>query len=129
MTDLPIAPDAAPGLTRTAGVVVEFESRLYFVPARVAERIVAKPVVSRVPGSEFGIALVNGRVTSVIDVAEGGNDLLVCDIEGEALALSGLKVYGCGFYPSRGNGIALGDELVPELEVTALIHRRRARER
>ncbi len=129
MADLPNAPDAELGLTRTAGVVVEFESRLYFVPARLAERIVSKPEVSRVPGSELGIALVSGRVTSVIDVEEGGNDLLVCDIEGEAVAFSGLKVYGCGFYPRRGNGITLGDELVPELEVSALIHQRRTRDR
>jgi hypothetical protein len=127
MSDQPSPADHALG--KTAGVVVESEGRLCFVPASVAQRIVPKPVISRVPGSEHGMALVAGRVTSVIDVEEGGSDLLVCDIEGEAVALSGLKIYGCGFYPKHGNGIALGDELVPELDVAALIHRRRARER
>src|SRR5688572_15674837 len=105
MSDQPSPADTALG--RTAGVVVESEGRLCFVPARVAQRIVSKPVISRVPGSDVGLALVGGRVTSVIDVEEGGSDLLICDIEGEAVALSGLKVYGCGFYPKRGNGIAL----------------------
>lgn len=128
MSDQAIS-EAGRGVARSAGVVVEFEGRLCFVPANVAQRIVSKPVVSRVPATELGMALVNGRVTSVIDVEQGGSDLLVCDIEGEAVALSGLKVYGCGFYPRRGNGIALGNELVPELDVTALLHRRRTRDR
>ena len=38
-----------------------------------------------------------------------------------------MKVVGCGFYPRRGNGIALGDELVPELDVNTLLRRRAAR--
>ena len=33
-------------LARSAGVVVEYEGRLHFVPATVAQRIVSKPVVS-----------------------------------------------------------------------------------
>jgi hypothetical protein len=127
MNDQQQAADQALG--RTAGVVVELNGRLCFVPATIAQRIVPKPVVSHVPGSDLGMALVGGRVTSVIDVEEGGADLLVCDIDGEAVALSGLKICGCGFYAKRERGIALGNEIVPELDVTTLIHRRRARER
>jgi hypothetical protein len=124
MSDSPIASRVAFGSERAAGVVVEYDQALFFVPASVAQRIVPKPVVSRVPGTELGIALVSGKVTSVIDVEQKGGELLVCDVGGEAVAFSGMKVVGCGFYPRRGNGIALGDELVPELDVTALLRRR-----
>jgi hypothetical protein len=63
MTQLPISPSDALGLERAAGVVVEYEQELYFVPAHVAQRIVSKPVVSRIPGTDLGIALVTCRVT------------------------------------------------------------------
>lgn len=124
---MPDTPPLAFGSDRAAGVVVEYDHALFFVPASVAQRIVPKPVVSRVPGTEIGIALVTGKVTSVIDVDQRGNELLVCDVEGEAVAFSGMKVVGCGFYPRRGNGIALGDELIPELDVNTLLRRRAAR--
>jgi hypothetical protein len=124
MSDAPVAPPVMLGSERAAGVVVEYDQALFFVPASSAQRIVSKPVVSRVPGTELGIALVNGRVTSVMDTGQRGNELLVCDVEGEAVAFSGMKVVGCGFYPRRANGIALGDELVPELDVTTLLRRR-----
>ena len=66
-------------------------------------------MLPRVPGTELGIALVNGRVTSVMDTGQRGSELLVCDVECEAVAFSGMKVVGFGFYPRRANGIALGD--------------------
>ena len=129
MSDAPVAPPMTFTSDRAAGVVVEYDQSLFFVSASVAQRIVPKPVVSRVPGTELGIALVNGRVTSVVDVEQRGGELLVCDVEGEAVAFSGMKVVGCGFYPRRANGIALGDELVPELDVTTLLRRRGREER
>jgi len=129
MSDAPAAPPLGFGSDRAAGVVVEYDQALFFVPASVAQRIVPKPVVSRVPCSELGVALVSGKVTSVIDLDQRGSELLVCDVEGEAVAFSGMKVVGCGFYPRRGNGIALGDELVPELDVTTLLRRRGREER
>jgi hypothetical protein len=124
MSNAPVAPPVMLGSERAAGVVVEYDQTLFFVPASVAQRIVSKPVVSRVPGTELGIALVHGRVTSVVDTGQRGSELLVCDVQGEAVAFSGMKVVGCGFYPRRASGIALGHELVPELDVTSLLRPR-----
>src|SRR5688572_10852895 len=81
-----------------AGAIVRFGTQRYFVPANVGLSVVRKPVISRVPGTGLGMALLGGRVTSVVDLGAGGDELLVCDVEGEPIALSGLSVLGSGFY-------------------------------
>jgi hypothetical protein len=108
---------------RVAGVLVKYDGALYFVPADVAQRIVRRPVISRVPGTELGITLVGGRVTSVVDVGERGDELLVCDVEGESVALAGLTMLGSGFYEAEGEGARLGDTYVPRFDVRAELRR------
>ena len=108
---------------RVAGVLVRYRDALRFVPAEVALRIVRRPVISRVPGTELGITLVAGRVTSVVDVGERGDELLVCDVAGEPVALAGLSVVDAGFYDGDESGARLGDELVPRFDVQAELRR------
>lgn len=99
--------------THAAGVVVSLDDELYFVPAKMAEQIVERPVITRVPGTAIGIALIGGRVVTVIDVGPRRDELLLCTVEGELVAVSGLSVRGSGFYPSEGDGILVDGQLVP----------------
>jgi len=117
-----MAPDAAEtggavDAAHTAGVVVTLDEQLYFVPAEVAGRIVQRPVVTRVPGTHIGMALIGGRVVTVIHVGPRRDELLLCEVEGELLALSGLSVCGSGFYPREGDQVRVDDQLVPAFNV------------
>ena len=104
-----------------AGVVVGLDGELYFLPAGVAERIVPRPVVTRVPGTAIGMALIAGRVVPVIDLSPRREELLLCEVDGEPLALSGLAVHGAGFYPRDDDGVRVDGELVRELDVKSAI--------
>lgn len=109
------APEGDAG--HSAGVVVGLDGERYFVPAEVAQSIVQRPVVTRVPGSEIGMALIGGRVVTVIDVGPRRDELLLCEVGGEPLALSGLSVLGSGFYPVEDGMVRVDDELVPIFDV------------
>ena len=106
-----------------AGVVVGLDNELYFVPAGVAEGIVQRPVVTRVPGTAIGMALIGGRIVPVIDLSPRREELLVCDVDGEPLALSGLAVHGTGFYPREDDGVRVDGELLRELDVKSAVRR------
>jgi hypothetical protein len=99
------------------GVIVARRGELLFLGSDMAERIVERPVISRVPGTDIGMALVLGRVTSVVELGEGGGELLLCNVGGESIALSGLSVVGAGFYEVDGQGVKLADAHVPRLDV------------
>ena len=104
-------------MPHAAGVVVSLDDRLYFVPADVAGSIVQRPVVTRVPGTPIGMALVAGRVVTVIDVGPRRDELLLCEVDGEPLALSGLSVHGSGFYEQEGDQVRVDGQLVPGFDV------------
>jgi hypothetical protein len=121
-----MAPDAAEtgragAAAHTAGVVVSLDEKLYFVPAEMAGSIVQRPVVTRVPGTHIGMALIGGRVVTVIDVGPRREELLLCEVEGEPLALSGLSVCGSGFYSLEGDQVRVDDQLVPGFDVKAAL--------
>ena len=103
--------------SQLAGVIIARRGELLFVGAEIAERVVERPVISRVPGTDLGMALVLGRVTSVVELDEGGGELLVCNVDGEPIALSGLSVVGAGFYEVDGQGVRHRDLHVPRFDV------------
>lgn len=105
--------------SRLAGIVARRRGELVFVPAETALSIVERPVVTRVPGTELEMALIAGRVTSVVDLGGGGRELVLCDVGGEPIALAGLNVVAAGFYESSAGGVRIGEEHVPRLDVQA----------
>ena len=52
----------------TAGLIVKCGKHVRFVPMHVAQRVVPRPVVSAVPGTGVGMALIASRVIPVIEV-------------------------------------------------------------
>lgn len=109
--------DAAP---RRAGVVLNSGLGRHFVPADVACKIISRPTVTPVPGSEFGMALVSGQVVAVIELGSPTGSLLVCEADGQLLALSGMVAEHCGFFEAAAGGVRLDGEVVAELDVTAM---------
>ena len=104
-------------MNRRAGVLVEHNRERRFIAAEVAHRIVRGAVVTRVPGAALGLTLFEGRVISVFDLGPNRDELLVCEIQGELLALGGLRVLRSGFFEVWDEGVKFEAEPVPALHV------------
>jgi hypothetical protein len=107
-------------MDRLAGMLVEYGSEPYFVPAAQAQRVVRRSVISAVPGTRLGITLYEGRVIPVLGVASGGaEELLVCDLRGELVAVAGLRVLKAGFFEQDSGGVRVDARVVAPLDLTA----------
>jgi hypothetical protein len=111
-------------MARRAGLVVRGGTGLHFIPAAVARGLVAAPVVSLVPGTEIGMALVSGEVVAVLPLGEGGGGLIVCEVEGELVGFSGLRPEAAGFFEEIDGGVLFGSERALELNLGAELERR-----
>jgi hypothetical protein len=110
-------------VSRVGAVVLTSPKGRAFVRAEDARQIVPQPRVSRVPNSPFGMALVGGRVVSVLSVGTATGALLVSDIDGEAVAFSGLRLERVGEFELEPGGARVDGELVPELSLRKLLQR------
>jgi hypothetical protein len=108
-------------MSEIAAVLVVGPRGRAFVRAELARQIVAEPTISRVPTSNVQMAMVGGRVVSVLSLGEPSGALLVCELEGEPVALSGLRVERVGHFVSDGENIRVEGELLPEIPVRDLI--------
>ena len=106
-----------------AGLLVRLGSERLFIPANVARHLVPVPRLSRVPWDDAQMALVRGDVVAVVELGEPSGMLVMCEISGESVALSGLAAERAGFWPASGTGVRVGDAEVPELELAAALAR------
>lgn len=106
---------------RIAGVLVRVDRELHFLPATVATRLVRRPVVTNVPGSALGMTLVDGHVIPVVDVTPAASDLLLCDVEGDVVALSGVEVVDAGAFDADGDGVEHDGRRVTRFDVLAAV--------
>jgi hypothetical protein len=107
-------------MTELAGMLVEYGARSYFVPADQAQRVVRRSVISWVPGTRLGITLYEGRVLPVLPLPSGsGDDLLICELRGELVAVAGLRVLQAGFFAGDAEGVRVKAGVVPPLDVLA----------
>ncbi len=110
---------------RTAGLLVKLD-HLWFLPAEIARKVVRPPKVSDVPGVPLGIALVDGRVVSVIRVSSNNGDLVLCDVNGETVALSGFEVVASGAFTASADGVVHEGREIRTFDVSATLDARRA---
>lgn len=106
-----------------AGLIVQLGGNLRFVPHQLARRVVYQAVVSSVPGTPIGMALVGGHVVSVIDLGKPGRELLVCELHGEPVAFAGLVALASGSYEAKPGGVWFQGEPVPELDLANELRR------
>ena len=100
-----------------AGLIVKLGKDLHFVPAAVTERVLRQPVVSEVPAASVKMALLSGRVVTVIELGPPADELLVCKLGGEEVGFSGLTVLSSGFYEMTDGLVHFGEKLVPSLDL------------
>lgn len=104
----------------TRGAVIQTEEGRFFVPSREAHSITGNVKVTPVPGSRLGIALVEGRVLSVLKLGDQREHVLLCEFQGQSLALSGVTVLATGEFPaSRAEGCVFAGERLARLDLAA----------
>jgi hypothetical protein len=67
------------------------------------------------------MALVGGEVAAVVELGEPSGLLVLCDVSGQSVALSGLSAERAGFWPESGSGVRVDDVEVPELDLAAAL--------
>ena len=100
-----------------SGVIVRFRGDNHFIPLESTLLIVAEPPMSCVPGTTLGIALVGDRVSVVLPLGPSTGQLLLCEVNGEPISLSGVEVVATGSFPIEGNGLLYSDAVVPRFDV------------
>jgi hypothetical protein len=79
------------------------------------------PRLSPVPGSHVKLALVKGRVLSVLELGPPSSHLVVCVVDGEPVGLSGVNVERSGFFDARADGVEVDGAIVSAFDVAAVI--------
>jgi hypothetical protein len=108
---------------QTAAVIVRGPTGHSFVRAENAQRIVAEPTISRVPNTEIAMALVAGRVVSVLELGASTGALLLCELDGEPVGFSGLVIERVGLFDVSTEGARVGDATLPELLLADVLER------
>jgi hypothetical protein len=104
-----------------AGLLVRRGNERLFIPASVARYLVPSPRLSRVPWDTAQMALVGGNVVAVIELGEPSGSLVLCEISGQGVALSGLSAERAGFWPESGTGVRVDGAEVPELDLASAL--------
>ncbi len=104
-----------------AGLLVRRGGELSFLSASVAKRLVPLPQLSKLPWDSAKMALVGGDVVAVLELGEPSGLLVLCEVEGQALALSGLSAERVGSWTESGSGVTVDGTEVPALDLDAVL--------
>ncbi len=104
-----------------AGLLVRRAGELAFLSASVAQKLVPLPRLTKIPWDTAQMALVGGEVLAVLELGEPSGVLVVCEVDGQALALSGLAAERAGFWPEHESGVNVDGVHVPALDLSAAL--------
>jgi hypothetical protein len=104
-----------------AGLLVKRGSERLFLAASIARHWVPLPRLTQLPWDSAQMALVGGEIVAVIELAPPSFALLLCEYEGQTLALSGLKAEQVGFWPAADDGVSVEGVAVPALDLGAAL--------
>jgi len=105
-------------MAQRAGLLVQHGGELAFLPASVARWILPLPRLTKVPWDSAQMALVGGEVVAVLRLGEPSGELVLCELDGQAVALSGLYAHRVGFWPSSETGIEVDGIDIPMLDLS-----------
>jgi hypothetical protein len=108
-----------------AGLLVRCKGQLAFIPANIVRTVRYDVVETKFPGTDLSMALLGGRVVPVLSLGSKGRALVVCDIDGEAIAVSGLEPLKSGFFEGDEQGPIESDRLVPILPIHEYVEKSR----
>ena len=104
-----------------AGLLVRRGGERLFLSASVARHLVPLPRLTKIPWDSAQMALVGGEVVAVVELGEPSGMLVVCELDGQALALSGLFAEKVGVWPESEAGVIVDGVNVPALDLSAAL--------
>ena len=105
-------------MAQRAGLLVRRGGELAFLPASVARLLVPLPRLTKIPWDSAQMTLVGGEVVAVLVLGEASGELLLCEFDGQAVALSGLSADRVGFWPASEAGVSVDGTIVPALDLS-----------
>jgi len=108
-------------MAQRAGLLVRHGGKLVFLPASIARWLLPLPRLTKIPWDSAQMALVGGEVVAVLALGEPSGELLLCEYEGQAVALSGLSAARVGFWPASESGVSVDGVSVPDLDLSAAL--------
>jgi len=72
------------------------------------------------------MALVAGEVVAVVRLGEPSGELLLCEFDGQSVALSGLSAERVGFWPANDSGVSVEGVHVPALDLSEALKKFRS---
>jgi len=63
---------------------------------------------------------------AVLSLGESSGELLLCEFDGQAVALSGLSAERVGFWPASDSGVTVDGVAVPALDLSEALKRFRS---
>jgi len=100
-----------------AGVLVQKQGALGFIPASLVRAIRYDCIVTPYPGNKLGMTLFAGRVIPVLNLGDEGRALIVCDLDGELVGVLGLEPLQSGLFEGDEKGALHDHVLVPLLDI------------
>jgi len=110
-----------------SGLLVRHDGKLAFIAAGWVKYVRYDVVVTPFPGMPFGMALMGGRVVPVIALGQESKALIVCEVDGENIAFSGLEPLKSGFFEGDDQNPLEANEPVPALPIRDYIEQARFR--
>ena len=107
------------------GLLVRYRGKLSFIQSTVVRFIRYDVAVTRFPGTELGMALLTGRIVPVILLGQDNKALVVCELDGESVAFSGLEPIRSGFFEGNEQRPLESGELIPVFPIRDLIEKAR----
>ncbi|MEI9954158.1 MAG: hypothetical protein WDO74_35585 [Pseudomonadota bacterium] len=108
-------------MAQRAGLLVRRGGELAFLSASVARWLLPLPRLTKIPWDFAQMALVGGEVVAVLALGEPSGELLLCEFNGQAVALSGLSAERVGFWPASESGVSVDGLTVPALDLSAAL--------
>ena len=104
-----------------AGLLVQRGGERLFLSASVARHLVPLPRLTKLPWDSAQMALVGGEILAVVELGEPSGMLVICEHDGQALALSGLHAERAGFWPATEAGVSVDGTSVATLDLGAAL--------
>lgn len=108
-------------MAQRAGLLVRRGSELAFLPADIVRSLIPAPRLTKIPWDWAHMALVAGEVVAVLELAEPSGVLVLCEVQGQVVALSGLAAEQVGLWPESGTGVNVDGVKVAALDLDAAL--------
>ncbi len=112
-----------------AGLLVRTRGALSFIPAALVRAVRYDFVITPYPGTELGMTLFAGRVIPVLKCGDEDRALIVCDIDGEIIGVTGLEPVQSGLFEGDDQSVFHDEVAVPQLDLQEQLDRSRPQRR